>query len=329
MVILLYDLAHLLDIAGPAEVFRAASHRLQERKGDAGLRYSVQLVSAGGGAVATSCGAQLVTSPIGEAPAPAVLIVPGGAQFPDMSPDSELSRWLRRHVPGVARLVGMSTGVIILGSAGSLNSRRVTTHWQHFSGLRSVAPKSDIDRDAIYVRDGNVYTCAGATASVDLALNILEEDLGHEFALSVAQELVTYLNRPGGQAQFQRVDKMQKVNDPFEDMDKWILENPRERLTIDVLAKRLGVGERQFIRRCWAIRRLKPTDYVRQLRVEHARRRIVSGETNLRAIALGSGFSTTDSLRMAFQRVLGLTPAEYRQRFGEDITDLERIASAG
>ena len=178
-----------------------------------------------------------------------------------------------------------------------------------------MAPRARIDRDALYVRAGNLYTSAGVTAGMDLSLALIEQDHGKAVALAVAQELVLFLKRPGGQSQFSRHLEAQRRDDLFGELELWMLENPRADLSIEGLARRMSMSPRHFARLFRARLGASPGDYVRRLRVECARRRIGEGATRLKQVARESGFADEQSLRRTFQRQLGITPAEYRARF--------------
>jgi transcriptional regulator GlxA family with amidase domain len=172
-----------------------------------------------------------------------------------------------------------------------------------------------VDRDALYVRSGNVYTSAGVTAGMDLALALVEQDHGKAVALAVAQELVLFLKRPGGQSQFSRHLAAQKRDDLFGELELWMLENPGKDLSVGSLARRMSMSPRHFARLFMARLGTSPGAYVRRLRVEQARRRIEEGATRFKQVARECGFADEQALRRGFQDVVGITPAEYRARF--------------
>jgi transcriptional regulator GlxA family with amidase domain len=204
---------------------------------------------------------------------------------------------------------------MLLAAAGLLDGRPATTHWAYLDRLAALAPRTRVDRDALYVRAGNIYTSAGVTAGMDLALALVEQDHGKAVALAVAQELVLFLKRPGGQSQFSRHLEAQKRDDLFGELELWMLENPRADLSVEGLARRVSMSPRHFARQFRARLGASPGAYVRRLRIEQARRRIEEGAARLKQVARDCGFADEQGLRRAFQLQLGITPAEYRARF--------------
>lgn len=243
------------------------------------------------------------------------LLVAGGLGYRAAAADQQLIEWLRKSGAGAARLGSICTGSLILAAAGLLDGRRATTHWAYGRELEQSAPSSEVEPDAIFVRDGRVYTSAGVTAGMDLALAMVEEDWGRSVALAVAQELVLYLKRPGGQSQFSRLLEAQRHDDRFGSLEAWVIENLTENLTVPALAERLGMSVRQFSRRFKQEMQTPPARFVEQLRVECARANLTDGKRNLKAIARQCGFGDEQRMRRAFRKHLGVTPVEYQQRF--------------
>ena len=204
---------------------------------------------------------------------------------------------------------------MLLAAAGLLEGCAATTHWGYLDRLAKLVPECDIDRDALYVRAGNIYTSAGVTAGMDLALALVEQDHGKAVALAVAQELVLFLKRPGGQSQFSRHLEAQRRDDLFGEHELWMLENPRSDLTVERLARRVSMSPRHFARLFAARIGASPGAYVRRLRVEQARRRIEEGASRLKRVARDCGFADEQSMRRGFQDLVGITPAEYHARF--------------
>ena len=196
-----------------------------------------------------------------------------------------------------------------------LEGRRATTHWGYTDELKELARTAIIEPDAIFVRDGNVYTSAGVTAGMDLALALVEEDWGRSVALAVAQQLVLFLKRPGGQSQFSRLLEAQGRQDRFGRLEGWILENLEKELTVPLLAEQMAMSVRQFARSFGSEMRTTPARFIEQLRVEQARRSLSDGPSNLKLVARQCGFGDVQRMRRAFRRHLGITPAEYQQRF--------------
>jgi transcriptional regulator GlxA family with amidase domain len=243
------------------------------------------------------------------------LLVAGGIGWEGAARDRALLDWLARQAGRVQRLGSICNGAMILAAAGLLDGKPATTHWAYLDRLASMAPKTRIDRDALYVRAGNIYTSAGVTAGMDLALALVEQDHGKAVALAVAQELVLFLKRPGGQSQFSRHLAAQKRDDLFGELELWMLDNPRADLSVDSLARRMSMSPRHFARLFRARLGTSPGSYVRRLRVEQARSRIEEGAGRLKQVARDCGFPDEQALRRSFQDLVGITPAEYRARF--------------
>lgn len=316
VVMLGFDGAQVLDVAGPLEVFARTARWLQDHWGFGAPAYEIELVAHDAGAIETSGGLRLLASrSYLEAGAADTLLIGGGIGYAALLDDAALLDWLRDRATGVSRLGSICTGAMVLGAAGLLDGRRATTHWAYCERLAALAPGCRVDPDAIYVRDGNIFTSAGVTTGMDLALAFVEADWGRSVALAVAQELVLYLKRPGGQSQFSRLLQAQRRDDRFGDLERWMIDNLAGDLSVPVLAAQAGMSVRHFVRRFTEEMRMPPSRFVVQLRVEHARRRISDGARNLKAIARETGFGDEQRLRRAFQRLLGIAPATYRERF--------------
>jgi transcriptional regulator GlxA family with amidase domain len=243
------------------------------------------------------------------------LLIAGGIGCDAAMRDARLLKWILRQSAKVERLGSICNGALLLGAAGLLQGRRATTHWAYFDRLAALAPGARIERDALYVQSGNIYTSAGVTAGMDLALALVEQDHGKATALAVAQELVLFLKRPGGQSQFSRYLQAQKRDDLFGELELWMLDHPEKDLSVDSLAARMSMSPRHFARLFAKRIGMSPGAYVRRLRVEEARRRIEEGARRLKQIARHSGFADEQALRRGFQKLVGITPAEYRERF--------------
>lgn len=308
--------AQVLDITGPLEVFSRTARWLAEHRGARTPAYVTEFIAARAGPVAMSNGLQLVASRRYSAVADAdTLLVAGGIGWEEAAKDRGLLQWLAAQAGRVERLGSICNGAMLLAAAGLLEGRAATTHWAYLDRLASLAPKARVDRDALYVRSGNIYTSAGVTAGMDLALALVEQDHGKAVALAVAQELVLFLKRPGGQSQFSRHLQAQRRDDLFGELELWMLEHPGEDLSVAKLARRMNMSARHFARQFAARLGASPAAYVRRLRVEQARRRIEEGAARLKQVARDCGFGDEQALRRSFQAVVGITPAEYRQRF--------------
>ncbi|HEY1687524.1 MAG TPA: GlxA family transcriptional regulator [Solirubrobacteraceae bacterium] len=311
IVIVAFANAQILDIAGPSEVFALAERF-------APGSYSVELLSSDGGEIVTSggltlkahcalwdCDGKLDT-----------LLLAGGLGVREALTDRELRDWLIATAPQARRVASVCTGAFLLAEAGLLNGRRATTHWSACQLLARRYPAIAVDPDPIFVRDGNVLTSAGVTAGIDLALALVEEDLGHEAALRVARELVLFVRRPGGQAQFSASLAGQAADiKPLRELQAWIGEHLDEDLTVEALAERVFMSPRNFARVFRAQTGLTPARYVESLRVERARALLEQGQRPIEEVATACGFGTVETLRRAFARRLGVAPSEYRQRF--------------
>ncbi|MEO0397703.1 MAG: helix-turn-helix domain-containing protein, partial [Cyanobacteria bacterium P01_A01_bin.137] len=214
------------------------------------------------------------------------------------------------------RVGSICTGAFALAAAGLLDGRRATTHWSACERLASEYPSIQVDCDSIYVRDGPFYTSAGVTAGIDMALAIVEQDYGHTVATKVAQDLVVFLRRPGGQSQFSVASRGQEIQDAsIRDLQLWMVEHPGADLSVAALARHVRMSERNFSRVFTAEVGTSPGKYVQQLRVEIARQYLEQTKRSMDAIAQICGFGNELSMRRSFQKVLGINPGEYRKRF--------------
>ncbi|MFC5202894.1 MULTISPECIES: GlxA family transcriptional regulator [Streptomyces] len=308
VLVVLFDAVQSLDVTGPAEVFAGAEI---SRAGS----YRVRTASLDGAPVRTSSGLTLVPDgTLAEAPAPHTLLVPGGQGT--RQPDPRLTDWLRVHGPRADRLVSVCTGALLLARAGLLDGRRATTHWAYCDKLARDHPAVQVDPDPIYVRDGRVSTSAGVTSGIDLALALVEEDLGRETALTVARHLVVFLRRPGNQAQFSAQLAAQTARrEPLREVQQWITEHPGEDLCVESLAARARLSPRHFARAFQSETGVTPGRYVDRVRLEHARRLLEDTADGVAEISRACGYGTPEAMRRAFLRALGAAPAEYRRRF--------------
>jgi transcriptional regulator GlxA family with amidase domain len=215
------------------------------------------------------------------------------------------------------------SGAFLLANAGLLEGRRVTTHWNSSQRLAACYPSVHVENDQIYVKDGPVYTSAGVTAGMDLSLAMVEEDLGRAVAMSVAREFVMFLKRPGGQSQFSaHLAAQASERDVIRDVQAWVLDNLDKSLHLDVLAVRAGMSTRNFARLFKQDTDTTPADFVEAARIDAARRLLEDSASPLKRVASRCGFGDPNSLRRAFVRRLGVTPADYRSRFQQLPSDL-------
>ncbi|MGV9451969.1 GlxA family transcriptional regulator [Streptomyces sp. NPDC003635] len=308
VLLVLFDGVQSLDVTGPLEVFTGAEKQTPGT-------YGIRTASLDGGPVRSSSGLTLVPdTSLAEASEPHTLLVPGGQGT--RVPDPRLTAWLREHGPRAERLVSVCTGAILLAEAGLLDGRRATTHWAYCAKLARDHPAVEVDPDPIYVRDGPVSTSAGVTAGIDLALALVEEDLGRDTALTIARHLVVFLRRPGNQAQFSAQLAAQTARRaPLRDVQQWITEHPADDLGVEALAARAGLSPRHFARAFRAETGTTPGRYVDQVRLEHARRLLEDTAGGVEEISRASGYGTPEAMRRAFLKTLGTAPSEYRRRF--------------
>ena len=306
--IVVFDGLQLLDAAGPAEVFAQAS-RLRAPG------YEVEMV--GRGARTTSGLALCPVRPLSERTEPPdTLLVAGGRGVVDAEHDAELIAWLRATAPGARRVASVCTGAFLLARAGLLDGRRAATHWGWCDRLALRYPAVTVEPDPIYVRDGDVWTSAGVTAGMDLALALVEEDHGAEVAMEVARNLVLFVRRPGGQAQFSAQLTAQAAEaEPLRDLQAHIAEHPEDDLSVGALAARAHMSTRTLARAFTRELGMTPGAYVESVRVEQARSRLERGQEPLATVARSCGFGTAETMRRAFHRRLGVSPADYRTRF--------------
>jgi transcriptional regulator GlxA family with amidase domain len=310
IVILMYPGVQPLDVVGPAEVFNTAA--LLEAPG-----YSVEVVARERGPVESSTVGLVADRALRNCGGPIdTLIVAGGGGVRDAGRDAATVSWVRRAAARSRRVASVCTGAFLLAGAGLLDGRRATTHWSGCEPLADRYPEVEVERDPIFVQDGNVYTSAGVTAGMDLALALVEEDLGRRTALEVARWLVLFVKRPGGQSQFSAQLAAQTAErEPLRELQDWIAGNLDADLSVPALAARTQMSERNFAR---AFRRelgMTPAASVETTRVEAARIALESGGTPIEVVALECGFGTVETMRRAFHRRLGVGPAEYRARF--------------
>jgi transcriptional regulator GlxA family with amidase domain len=246
------------------------------------------------------------------------LLVAGGTGLDEAARDKQLLAWLRKMAPHVRRFGSICTGAFLLAAAGLLDGKRATTHWKWADDLVKRCPNAIIDPDPIYIRDGNTYTTAGVTAGMDLALALVEQDLGSPLALRVARELVLYLRRAGGQSQFSTVLSLQSSDrKQIDELRTWALDHLEEDLPVEKLAARAGMSPRNFARVFLKDMGTTPARFIERLRVEAARRRLEESKDKIEKIANDCGFGSITSLRRSFQRLLHVPPADYRHRFSE------------
>jgi transcriptional regulator GlxA family with amidase domain len=311
VVVLAFEGVQSLDVTGPVEAFSIATRYF-------GGEYAIELVTPDGGPARASSGLSLnadraaadVRGPIG------TLVVAGGEGALRTAKDEPTRGWVRDAAARSERVASVCTGAFILAAAGLLDGRRATTHWDSCQRLAERHPQITVESDPIFVRDGNVLTSAGVTAGIDLALALIEDDLGPQAALRTAQALVMFVRRPGGQSQFSAQLKAAPARrEPLRDVQAHIAEHPAADLSVPALAARAYMSERNFARAFRAETGMTPAVYVELSRVERARRELETTDLPVEAVAASCGFGTVETMRRAFARRVGVNPAAYRERF--------------
>jgi transcriptional regulator GlxA family with amidase domain len=315
--ILVYPGVQSLDFAGPLEVF-AGAQRLIEQAGRSERGYEVKLLSVDGQPLQTSSGLT-VTPHASLAAAPEAidtLIVAGGYGRKQASADREVLEWIVGASVTARRTASVCTGAFLLAAAGLLDGRRATTHWASAAELAARYPAVEVDPEPIFLRDGPVWTSAGVTAGMDLALALVEEDLDREAALQIARHLVLFLRRPGNQSQFSATLSAQEpAREPLREVQRHAIEHPAEDLSVEALAGRACMSPRHFARAFRAESGVTPARYVERVRLEAARRRLEDTVEPVAEVAAACGFGTAETMRRVFLRALDVGPAEYRRRF--------------
>ncbi len=303
----------LLDVSGPLDVFAEANSQAGREA------YRLVVAACGPGPIRSSSGVRLMPDLIiGRDFEEAIdtLLVAGCPNAAEVPADGVVLDWLGRRAPTARRYGSVCSGAFFLAAAGLLDDRRVTTHWAVAEQLAKQFPKVMVDEDAIQVSDGPVRTAAGVTAGLDLALALVEEDLGREIAMRVASQLVMFFKRPGGQMQFSRKGEAAPVGRAaLQELQRWVAANPALDHSVANLAKRMDLSPRHFSRLFRSEVGITPATWVEEARICAARRLLEQGNEAPKQVAAHCGFADADTLRRAFARHVGVTPAEYRKRF--------------
>jgi transcriptional regulator GlxA family with amidase domain len=325
--IFIYDGVMALDAVGPADVFGLANIMCRQEDPNAAQQYDVCLVGSRKVPIRTGTGFRIAADlSLKEAdPAFDTLIVPGGYDQRDAEAVlaiPEVCAWLRRSARQSRRVASICTGAITLAKLGLLNGRRATTHWAFCDRLVADFPTVDVEPDNLWIKDGKIYTSAGITTGMDLAVALVEEDLGRRFALELARVLVMFLKRPGGQSQFSsELISQLAAPDRLEDLVEWVRDHLDRPLTVEDLAQRSGMSARNFQRVFTQQCGMPPGKFIERLRVERARVIIEDTSLSMAEIARKSGFDSEQRMRRSFKRVLAINPTDHAGRV--------RPASAG
>ncbi|MEK6230089.1 MAG: GlxA family transcriptional regulator [Actinomycetota bacterium] len=317
VVLLGFEGVQSLDLVGPLEVFATAT-----RLGVGA--YETEVVAPGAEGFATTSGLRIAPdrSPAACRGPIDTLLVAGGQGVRAAAGDERLVRWLRGAAGRSRRVASVCTGAFLLAHAGLLDGRRATTHWASAKRLAAEYPSVEVEPDRIFVRDGEVWTSAGVTAGMDLALALVESDHGREASLEVARWLVLFVRRPGGQSQFSAPLATQAAErEPLREAQERVLADPRGDCTVETLAAAACMSPRNFSRAFVREVGLTPAAWVETVRVERAQRLLEAGSQPIEIVARECGFGTVETLRRAFGRRLGVSPGEYRERFRAALHD--------
>jgi transcriptional regulator GlxA family with amidase domain len=303
----------LLDVSGPLDVFAEANVQAGR---DA---YRLNVVASAPGEIASSSGTRIMPDRvIGDRSREPIdtLLVAGCPNAADMRLPPAVAAWLRKTAPLTRRYGSVCSGAFLLAEAGLLDGKRVTTHWAVADRLAEAYPAVTVDGDAIHVRDGKLRTAAGVTAGLDLALALVEEDLGRDVAKRVAGQLVMFFKRPGGQLQFSRKgESLPAGRSVLQEVQRFVAANPASDHSVASLAARASLSPRHFARLFHSEVGITPAAWVETARVTAARRLLEIGREAPKQVAVQCGFANADTLRRAFVRHVGVTPAEYRKRY--------------
>lgn len=314
--VLVYPDFLLLDATGPVQVFSTANDDAR----DAGLPepYRIAMVSAAGGAVRSCSGVSVLTQKLPRgAMAGATLVVAGGRGNEQALADAATLRWVHKAYATLARCCSVCTGAFVLAQAGLLDHRHAVTHWQDADLLQQRYPAVQVQSDAIYVKDGRLYTSAGITAGIDLALSLVQEDLGKPVAQRVAKRLVVFLRRPGGQRQFSSELLAQSDDQSTSaQLSGWLRPRLRQTIGVDHMAHALSVSVRTLHRKLGQESGATPAQFLTRMRLDAACGLLERGTMSVKQVAHHSGFNSEYNLRRAFAANLGVVPTEYRARFG-------------
>jgi transcriptional regulator GlxA family with amidase domain len=310
--LLAFPHVQILDVTGPLQVFATTNDMV----GGNTPPYAIHVVSQAGGAVASSSGLGLLSDALPPHDSTLdTLIIAGGRGIEAAAKNEVLVDWVRGRAHQARRFASVCTGAVLLATSGLLDGRRAATHWSLCAELAQRFPLVQVLPDPIFVHDGPAWTSAGITAGIDLALALVEEDLGRTVALAVARYLVVFLKRPGGQAQFSAALALQD-DGRFDTLHSWIAAHLSGDLSLRRLADQAGMSERSFSRHYLEATGQTPARAVEALRVEAARGLLLDSQLPVKRVAQRCGFGSEETMRRSFLRLLAATPQEYRARFG-------------
>ena len=303
------------ELTAPAEAFSRA--KMPSGSGDECHCYQVLTLGIGTALCVTECA--VIVKPqldINDAPQLDTLIISGGTGICETRVNKTIAKWLSRRAPVTRRVVTLGGGIYALAATKLLDGCDVAVHWRLAKDVALRFPKLRVTANKLFVKDGPFYTSAGATAGVDLALSLIEEDYGPRVALAVARELVVYLKRPGGQEQYSEPLQFQTQSiSRLSELGTWMCSHLHEDLSVEMLAAKACLCPRHFTRRFKVEFGTTPADFVERLRLDEARGRLSNGDNSVENVGISVGFKSADAFRRAFERRLGLNPSDYRRRF--------------
>ncbi|GIG91406.1 GlxA family transcriptional regulator [Plantactinospora endophytica] len=311
IVFVIFPRFQVLDLTGPHEVFAQAERLAAGYRLETVAPLPGPVTASGGLTVTADLGVDDCVGPID------TLVVAGGRGRAEACDDRRLIGWLAGAASRARRVAGVCGGAFLLAEAGLLDGRRAVTHWGSCAELARRYPTVTVEPDPIFVRDGDVWTSAGVTAGMDLALALVEQDQGGELSRTIARQLVMFVQRPGGQAQFSTQLAAQRPARPgLRQLQAWLAEHLADDLSVPALAARVGMSERHFARVFHAQTGQTPAAYVESVRIEAARRLLETTDTPLGPVARNCGFGTVETMHRCFRRTIGVTPGQYRHHFG-------------
>jgi transcriptional regulator GlxA family with amidase domain len=297
----------LLDAAGPIGAFEMPARSLQPAP------YALKLIAKTPGPVTSSSGVAMIAEAFGDPAAIDTLVVAGGQGTEAAATDRETRRFVREVARTARRMTSVCSGAYVLAAAGLLDGKRATTHWGRTRHFPTVFPKVKLEPDRIWIRDGQVWTSAGVTAGIDLALALIADDLGEAVTRRIAQELVVYHRRPGGQTQFSALLEIERPDGRFTGLLAWIREHVAELLSVEHLSEQAGMSPRNFARAFLAETGVTPAKAVERIRLEVAREQVEDGRAGIEAVARACGFNDPERMRRAFLRNFGQPPQALRR----------------
>jgi transcriptional regulator GlxA family with amidase domain len=315
--ILGFEHLQAMDLIGPADVFRSDALEAPEFAADGEPPYEVVLIGVDKRRFTASNGVEFHAHRVIPTSIQLdTLIIPGGRGLRESGAAERVAGWIQKRAAGIRRIASVCTGIYGLAPTGLLDGRPVATHWSAVDDVRRKFPKLRVDADAIFLKHDRFYTSAGVTAGVDLALAMVEEDLGPDAALAVAREMVVYIKRAGGQNQYSEPLRFQvEASDRFAELAAWIPTHLRGDLSVDALAKRACLSVRHFARAFKERFDVTPAAFVEETRLTEACRRLAVRRSSVEAVARSVGYTSDDAFRRAFERRFGVSPKHYRSRF--------------